>query len=212
MFAPTSARVEPAPFPTGAEIPSPATTRWFVDAFRSTLRVSVKVGLLTVHGTFPDVTGHVELAGDPLASRVAVSVRTASLTSGSACMDSLLHGAGILDSARNPLIRFESTGLQRRPRGQWLLRGLLATDSATLDVTLEMSEPVQQGGTYLFRASGVLRSGDATRLLARNGVQRVLGKTMKLDLTVSAVPREAITPGELFCDHRRMRCHPRAEP
>jgi polyisoprenoid-binding protein YceI len=195
MFAPTSARVESAPFPTGAAIPPATTTRWVVDAVRSTLRVSVKVGVLTVHGTFADVTGHVELAEDPLASRVAVSVRTASLTSGSTCMDALLHGAGILDCARNPLIRFESTKLQQRPAGRWLLRGVLATDSAVLDVTLEMGEPVQRSGAYLFRASGVLPSEDATRLLARNGVQRILGKTMKLDLTVSAVPREAITTG-----------------
>ena len=169
-------------------IPSLATTRWVIDANRSTLRVSVKVGFLTVHGTFADVTGHLELTGDPLASRVKVRVGTGSLTSGSACMDSLLHGAGIVDSARNPSIHFISTGLQQRSGGRWRLVGRLATDSAALDVTLEMGEPVEQNGTFLFRATGALPSGEAIRLLAQNGMERVLGTMMKLDLTVSAVP------------------------
>ena len=195
MFATPSTTVEPSPYPTGPAIPSMATTHWVIDANRSTLRVSVKVGFLTVHGTFADVTGQLELAGDPLSSKVEVRVGTDSLTSGSACMDSLLHGAGVVDSARNPLIHFVSTGLEQRSGGRWLLVGRLATDSAALDVTLEMGEPVEQNGSFLFRATGVLPSGEAVRLLAQNGVERVLGKTMKLDLTVSAVRPVAIAAG-----------------
>ena len=62
-----------------------------------TVRVSVKVGLFaTVHGTFADVTGHVDLAANAIDSRVDVTVATTSLTSGSACMDAILHGAGAM--------------------------------------------------------------------------------------------------------------------
>ena len=190
MLAPLSTALGFPSCPAGAAIPARAT-HWVIDANRSTLRVSVKVGFLTVHGTFADVTGHLELAGDPLASRVQVRVGTESLSSGSACMDSLLHGAGIVDSITNPLIHFVSTGLHHRPGRRWLLVGRLATDSATLDVTLEMGEPIEQNGTYLFHATGVLPSGEAVRLLAQNGVERVLGATMKLDLRVSAVPRRS---------------------
>ena len=172
--------------PTGT---TPTTTgRWFVDARRSTLKVSVKVGLLaTVHGTFADVAGHVDIAPDPLDSRVEVSVATASLSSGSSCMDALLHGAGVIDSVRNPHVGFVSRAVRPGPRtGSWFLDGLIATDSAVLDVTLEMTDPIDDRGDLLFHARGALPSRQAVRLLSQPGVDRLLGRTMGLDLTVRA--------------------------
>jgi len=180
----TGSRVEPAAAGCSAVGP------WFIDAQRSTLRVSVRVGrLVTAHGTFADVTGRVDVAANPIDSRVDVTVGTTSLSSGSACMDAMLHGAGIVDSTKNPLIAFVSHAI--RPgavAGAWLVDGLLATDSAVLDVTLEMFEPVLAADTLLFHAIGALQSGDAVQLLSQSGVERVLGRTMRLDLTVVAVP------------------------
>ncbi len=179
--------------PQATDIAAQVTAgRWAIDATRSTLRVSVRVGVLaTARGTFADVVGHVDFAVDPTASRVEVSVGTSSLSSGSACLDSLLHGAGVIDSAANPTIGFVSRALRPRPAGGWFLDGLLATDSAVLDVTLDMTDPVRQDGAFLFRAKGRLPSREAVRLLSHPGVERVLGKTMELDLTVVAVPGPA---------------------
>lgn len=181
--------------------------RWLIDAARSTLRVSVKVGLFaTVHGTFADVTGHVDVTADPAGSHVEVVVGTASLSSGSACMDTLLHGAGLIDSARNPSIGFVSRTV--RPGnvpGSWFLDGLLATDGAVLDVTLEMRDPVHTGGALLFRATGSLPSREAVRLLSQPGVERAIGKTMGLDLTVVAVPAPADGRGAGTAAVRRRR-------
>ncbi|SDP39312.1 Polyisoprenoid-binding protein YceI [Nakamurella panacisegetis] len=175
--------------PTGRGAAQEPVGRWVVDAARSTLQVSVKVGpFLTVRGVFGDVTGHVDLAVDPARSRVEVSVGTSSLTSGSSCIDALLHGAGVIDCDRNPSIGFVSRAL--RPGvspGSWLLDGLLATDGAVLDVILEMTEPLRRDGALVFRATGTLHSKDAVRLLSQPGVDRVLGRTMGLDLTVTAV-------------------------
>ena len=171
-----------------APVPGPCG-RWLIDAGRSTLQVSVKVGpFVTVRGLFSDVNGHVDLHPDPTRSRVDVSVGTASLTSGSACMDALLHGAGVLDSNRNPSIGFVSRAVRPGARsGSWLLDGLLATDGAVLDVSLEMTEPLRSDDALVFRATGTLQSKDAVRLLSQPGVERVLGRTMGLDLTVTAV-------------------------
>jgi polyisoprenoid-binding protein YceI len=164
------------------------TGRWAIDAARSTLRVSVRVGMLaTAHGTFADVSGHVDVTSDPVDSTVAVTVGTASLSSGSACMDSLLHGAGLVDSAKNPCIGFVSRSVRASTPQTWLLDGRLATDSAVLDVTLDMMTPVAHDGAFLFRASGRLPSEQAVRLLSHPGVERVLGRTMALDLTVVAI-------------------------
>ena len=171
-------------------IATPVTGRWLIDATRSTLRVSVKVGLfVAVSGTFADVRGHVDVTDDPSSSRVDVTVGTASLSSGSACMDTLLHSAGVIDSVKNPAIAFVSRALRPGPAsGTWLLDGLLATDSAVLDVTLQMARPSACDGRLLFRATGTLPSRSAVRLLSQPGVEKVLGSTMKLDLTVTAVP------------------------
>ena len=167
--------------------------RWVIDAARSTLAVSVKVGpFVTVRGLFSDVNGHVDLRPDPTRSRVDVSVGTASLTSGSACLDALLHGAGVVDSARNPSIGFVSRAVRAGAKsGSWLLDGLLATDGAVLDVSLEMTEPLRRDDALVFRATGTLQSKDAVRLLSQPGVERLLGRTMGLDLTVTAVPGQA---------------------
>lgn len=162
--------------------------RWLVDAQRSTLRVTVKLGrLLTVSGSFADVRGEVEIAGEPADSRVEVAVGTKSLSSGSSRMDALMHGAGIVDSARNPTIDFVSSTLRPgRSAGSWLLDGLLATANALLEVTLAMAGPVTANGQLICRATGELSSREAVRLLSQPGVERVLGPTMQLDLTLVA--------------------------
>ena len=164
------------------------TGRWLVDAHRSTLRVVVKIGrLLAVSGSFADVRGQVTITDEPVDSAVEVSVGTASLSSGSAPMDALMHGAGIVDSARNPTIDFISSTLRPGDRaGSWLLDGLLATANALVDITLAMPDPMTIDGRLICRATGVLPSSEAVRLLSQPGVERVLGPTMRLDLCLVA--------------------------
>jgi polyisoprenoid-binding protein YceI len=172
-----------------SDLDRPVAGRWSIDAHRSTLRVGAKVGLLlTVSGTFADVCGVVQIADDPTASQVQVAVATASLSSGSSCMDALLHGAGLIDSARNPTIDFTSRAVRpSRSIGSWLLDGVLTTTSARLPVTLTMRDPVARNGCLTFRASGAVPSGEAVRLLSQPGVERVLGPTLQLDLAVAAI-------------------------
>ena len=163
--------------------------RWLIDAARSTLQVSVTVGMVaTVRGRFAQMSGSVDIALDPTASSVSVNVGTSSLTSGSGAMDALLHQAGIVDSARNPAIAFASRDIRPAAKaGRWLLDGLLATDGGILDITLQMPRPVLAAdGTLQVSARGQLSTKDAVRLLSRPGVDRLLGRTMGLDLTVVA--------------------------
>ncbi len=163
--------------------------RWMIDAARSSLQVSVTVGpFVTVRGRFAEMRGSVQVADDPGRSRVEVRVGTASLTSGSATMDALLRNAGVIDSVRNPVICFDSRVLRFDPHsGRWLLVGLLATHGGVLDVTLRMPEPMlATDGTLRVSARGQLTSRDAVRLLSHPGLDRLLGRTMGLDLTVVA--------------------------
>ena len=182
-------RTAPRPAAAAATLPPSPVGHWQIDAARSTLQVSVTVGLLaTVRGRFAQVSGSVQIAADPRASSVSVSVGTSSLTSGSTTMDTLLHQAGVVDSARNPAVAFASRAVRPAAKaGRWLLDGLLATDGGILDVTLEMPEPaLGPDGTLQVSARGQLSTRDAVRLLSHPGVDRLLGRTMGLDLTVVA--------------------------
>ncbi len=162
-----------------------AAGRWVIDSVRSHLKVSVKVGLFTVHGRFTDVHGTVEVGEQQDDSAVSVTVATASLTSGSHTMDALLRGAGVIDTERNPEIAFDSRAL--RPAGdRWELDGLLVTKGGVLDVSLQLAAPTAgPDGALVFRARGALTSKEAVRLLSSIGMDRLLGRTMELDLMLT---------------------------
>ena len=161
--------------------------QWVVDAGRSSLQVSVKVGVFaTAHGRFTDLEGDVELCDRPQDSAVEVTVATASLTSGSSTMDAMLRGAGIVDCAANPTLTFRARDL-RPTRHGWELEGDLLTAGGTLPLTLQMDEPEAEGDDLRLRARGAIASADAVRLLSRPGLGALLGRTMTLDLQIVLV-------------------------
>lgn len=165
----------------------PFTGRWEVDADRSSLRVGVKVGLFaTAHGRFTEMAGLAVLTDRPEACEVDVTVTTASLTSGSATMDGLLRGAGIVDCTTNPALTFRSTAV-RPARSGWELVGELVTAGGTLALTLAMSDPEPLGDDLKLRATGSINTCEAIRLLSHPGLGTLLGRTMSLDLQVVLV-------------------------
>jgi len=165
----------------------PAAGCWRIDAANSSLQISVKVGFVaTVRGRFTDVHGQLDLADDVLDSQIAVEVPTSSLTSGSSHWDSVLMNAGLVDTKANPTISFESTGLS--PRGDnWLLDGVLVTGRGCLEIQLELACLGHDVSRIRFRATGSISSKDAVRLLSQPGVDRLIGKSMGIDLVVEAV-------------------------
>lgn len=167
--------------------PCPFRGTWVVDAGRSSLRVGVKVGLFaTAHGRFTDMAGTARLADDPADCQVQVTVTTGSLTSGSATMDGLLRGAGIVDCTANPELTFRS-GTIRPVRVGWEMAGDLLTAGGVLPLTLAMSDPEADGDDLRLRATGTIASADAIRLLSHPGLGGLLGRTMKLDLEIVLV-------------------------
>lgn len=163
--------------------------RWVVDASCSHLQVAVRVGgLASVHGRFPELSGHIEVATDPLASRIVAQVGTATLTTGNAYWDAVLTSAGLVDTAANPIIRFDSTGMSPgTAAGRRQLNGLLRTRSSELELTLDLAGPIILAPDRVrFRAHGALPRVRAAQLLSRPGVQRLLGPTLHLDLAVEA--------------------------
>ncbi len=167
--------------PTGLE-------HWVVDPAGSTLQISVTVGFVaTVRGRFTDVAGDVRLSPDRRAGDVRVSVDSASLTSGSAHWDDVLQRAGLVDTAANPEIGFVSTALTP-DRDGWRLDGVLDTDHATVPVTFALRCLGESADRLRFEAKATVASRDATRLLSRPGVDRMIGRTVGVHLVVEAVP------------------------
>ena len=161
---------------------------WRIDAANSALQISVKIGFLaTVTGRFTDISGRVNITDGLLDSRIAVEVGTNSLTSGSKHWDSVLMNAGLIDTATNPTIAFESTGLTERGAG-WELTGVLVTERGCLPVTfdLECLSDLHDAARLRFRATGSLASKDAVRLLSQPGVDKLIGKQMSVDLLIEA--------------------------
>lgn len=160
------------------------------------LEVSVRFGLVTVRGRFTDATGTLDVAEQPGASRVSVSVVTASLTSGSSTMDGLLHGARLIDPGRNPELEFTADALScpallgaaDRAVGS-TVTGTLRTATGSLPLTLQVAGgELADDGTLRVTAAGSLPTADAVGLLSVPGVERVLGRKMQLRLTLSAQP------------------------
>jgi polyisoprenoid-binding protein YceI len=168
--------------------PSVSPGRWTVDAAASSLQIRVKVGFVaTVTGRFTEVQGDVDLTADGTSSSIRVAVPSSSLTSGSSHWDTVMRDAGLVDVDAAPTIWFASTALNAEPDG-WSLDGMLSTDRGVQAVHFSLSCLGENPDRLRFRATGSISSRDAVRLLSRPGVDRLIGRTMAVDLVVDAVP------------------------
>lgn len=161
---------------------------WTLDSERSTLEIGVKVGgFVAVRGRFTHMSGEIQLANEIARCSIDVTVRTDSLTSGNSHWDSVLLGAGLVDTATNPMIGFRSVGLHRvSDSDHYELAGILTTNRGDLAVRFELICLGRQPERVRLRATGSIGSKDAVALLSQPGLERVIGKQMSIDLTVEA--------------------------
>lgn len=165
-----------------------ATGRWAVCAAGSQVLLEAKVcGMVGVQGRFTAVSGEVEFAADPRASRIRIDVLAGSLTTGNARRDALLTAAGLIDPAAGPVIRFRSGELGWSAGSGWV-DGTLRTARGRRPIRLELDAPRSDGERMQVRARGLIRRDDIDHLLARPGCARLIGPTAELDLTVELTP------------------------
>jgi polyisoprenoid-binding protein YceI len=112
--------------------------RYLLDPAHTTVGFTArKLGLLTVHGRFSDVSGCIDIAADPQQSQVNVRVTADSLQTRIGQRDAHLTSPSFLDAAAYPTLRFRSISLQ--PAGDhWRLTGDLTVHGVTRPVTLEV--------------------------------------------------------------------------
>jgi polyisoprenoid-binding protein YceI len=138
----------PAPVVSGvvavAERDSVLTGDYTIDASHSRLGFSARHAMVsTVRGDFIDFDGTVHVDTEtPAGSRVNLTIRTASINTGSADRDGHLRSGDFFDTDAQPEITFSSTDVQRDGT-DWTITGDLTIKGITRSVTI----PFEENGT-----------------------------------------------------------------
>jgi polyisoprenoid-binding protein YceI len=117
------------------------TGDYSIDASHTRLGFSARHAMVTtVRGTFPDFEGtaHVD-AETPANSRVDLTIRTASINTGSADRDGHLRSADFFDADVHPEITFASTSVERDGT-EWNVTGDLTIKGTTRSITIPFEE------------------------------------------------------------------------
>ena len=138
------------------------TGTWSVDAVHSAIRfdvIDVESMAKSVSGRFTDFEGTLE--GDE--QRLAGVVQTSSVNSDNEMRDNHLRAADMLDSARYPEIRFESTAVEHVEGDRYKLRGDLTIKEIPVEIELDAKlhgvGSAEGTDRLLFRVSGDLEWG-----------------------------------------------------
>ena len=134
-----------------------STTRYQLDAARSTVGFKVRHMMVsTTRGRFREVQGTLELDDEVLVrSRVEVRVQLASVDTKDRDRDENLRGELFL-VARFPEMRFVSSGIREKGRGQFQLSGELHVRGGVRPLTLEVERFERSADVVLANARGSL--------------------------------------------------------
>lgn len=130
---------------------------YVIDSKHTEVRFAYKLGLSIQRGRFTSVRGTMEFdAKAPEKTRVNAVIKTASLTTGEAMIESELKGRKFFDAERQPEIRFQSHNVQMIGADAAQLTGEITVNGITQPITLDVS----------------MKSGDDPLLKYRVGSQR----------------------------------------
>jgi len=119
----------------GAAVPAAGT--WTIDGSHTSAEFIVRhLMVAKVRGGFESVSGTIEVAEDPTASRVEVVIDTASVSTGDAERDGHVKSGDFFDIENHAEMRFVSTAV-RASGSSWSLDGNLTIKDITKPVTLE---------------------------------------------------------------------------
>jgi polyisoprenoid-binding protein YceI len=115
---------------------------WAIEPDHSTVEAVAKHMMITkVRGRFDSISGKVEVADDPLASRIEVTIDAASINTNNADRDGHLRSPDFLDAEANPTVTFVSSAI-RTAGDAYEVDGILTLAGTSNPVTLL----VQYGG------------------------------------------------------------------
>src|SRR6478672_4076367 len=152
----STATIEPT-FDAPTSAVEDITGDYTIDQTHTRLGFSARHAMVTtVRGQFTDFTGtaHIDTA-NPAASKVALTIQTASIDTGVADRDGHLKSADFFDADNNKEITFVSTKVEREDASTWLITGDLrvgfegATSINRKDWDLSWNAALETGGVLV---------------------------------------------------------------
>jgi len=177
----------------GVEVPTAGTYQ--IDRAHSMVEFVGRYLVVTkVRGRFGDFAGTINIAEDPFASSVEVTVQAASIDTREEMRDNHLRGEDFLAVDKYPTLEFRSSRLEPAGKG-WRLVGDLTIRGVTrevgFDVQFDGTAADPWGNTRLaFTASTEIDREDwgltYNKALETGGV--LVGRKVGIELTVQALP------------------------
>jgi polyisoprenoid-binding protein YceI len=181
----------------GHEVPAAGT--WTVDEHHSTVEFVARHLMVTkVRGRFGDYDAAITIAEKPEDSKVDVTIRTASLTTGDTGRDGHVLSADFLDVENHPTITFASTGVRPLSASTWDVAGDLTVHGVTKPVTLAVefggvaTDPWGNSKAFFSASTEFDRESFGltwNQPLAGGGV--LVGKKVRVELEIQATPSAA---------------------
>lgn len=157
----------------------------------------VLAGMVTkVRGTFEELSGTIEIADNPVDSRVEVTAQAASVSTGVADRDTHLKSPDFLDAENFPTVTFKSTGVTRNG-DDWTLTGDLTIRGTTNPVTFDLTYEGSVTDHYGQHKAAFVATGEIDRVdwgltwnapLEGGGV--LVSKTLKVEFDVQTKLRD----------------------
>lgn len=122
---------------TATKVQLPVGT-WTFDKTHTALTFIARHMMVSkVRGTFPAFDGTVEVAENPVDSKVNVTIQTASVNTGAPDRDAHLVSPDFFDVGNYPTMKFVSTEISEED-GQWVMKGDLTIKDITRPVSLDV--------------------------------------------------------------------------
>lgn len=180
-------------------------TTWKLDNAHTQITFSAKhMMVTTVRGTFHDVEGIVELdETDPTRSHGEFRVKAASVDTNFAARDAHLRSPDFFDAERYPDITFVSTEIRQTDDDEFVVTGDLTIRDMTRPISFEVEldgiVPGMRGGRHAglsAKARIVREDWGLNWNVALEQGGWLVGKEIRLDITIAADEVEAEVPAE----------------
>lgn len=148
-------------------------------------------GISNIRGTFPGVTGTVEVGGDDRPTAIDVTIDAKTLNSNSAPRDKHVSGPDFLDVEKFPTIRFVSTSVSPAGAKDFTVDGNLTLHGVTKPVSLKGSV----GGRAKDRNDNQRVGFEASTTVPRAdygvGGPGIVGGDVRIDLQIQVVEKKS---------------------